>query len=159
RREPDRASPWDRRCRNRDRQDSIRGATQGQRPSAALRPDRRKVFWMSAWDHSLAIKMRWCLPMATALFSDECRDDVIGDCLDLPSGQRRRMRIARRSAAQFLALEAIAVRVLIGVFVEVRHFGSRPTAGDDLDQLFAVKARLVQIGCPAGRAWIATPVA
>ena len=43
------------------------------------------------------------------LFSDECRDDVIGDCLDLASGQRRRMRIARRIGAQILTLEAIAV--------------------------------------------------
>src|SRR5262249_53248687 len=31
--------------------------------------------------------------------------------------------------------------------------------GDHLDQLVAVKARLVQIGRPARRAWIATPVA
>src|SRR5271169_2385476 len=69
------------------------------------------------------------------------------------------MRIARRFRAQILALEAIAVRFLVGVFVEVRHFGSRPTAGDHLDQLLAVKARLVQIGRPAGRARITTPVA
>src|SRR6516162_3332202 len=96
---------------------------------------------------------------ALSLFSDECRDDVISDCLDLASGQRRRTRIARRIAAQILAFEAIAVRVLIGVFVEVRHFGSRPTAGDHLDQLRAVKARLVQIGRPAWRAGIATPIA
>src|SRR6516162_4843212 len=83
----------------------------------------------------------------------------VAHCLDLAPGQRRRMRIVRRSAAQILALEAIAVGVLIGVFVEVRHFGSRPAAGDHLDQLLAVKARLAQIGRPAGRAWIATPVA
>jgi hypothetical protein len=36
---------------------------------------------------------------------------------------------------------------------------SRPTAGDHLDQLLAAKPRLVQIGRPAGRAWITTPVA
>jgi hypothetical protein len=40
----------------------------------------------------------------------------------------------------------------------VRHFGSRPTAGDHVDQLLAVKARLVQIGRPAGRTRITTPV-
>src|SRR6516164_162101 len=74
-------------------------------------------------------------------------------------GERQSACCTQRSAAQILTLEAIAVRVLIGVFVEVRHFGSRPTAGDHLDQLLAVKARLVQIGRPAGRAWIATPVA
>src|SRR6516225_7421717 len=95
---------------------------------------------------------------ALSLFSDECRDDVIGHCLDLASGQRRRMRIARRIGTQILPTEAIAVRVLIGVFVEVRHFGSRPTAGDHLDQLLAVKARLLQIGRPAGRTRITTPV-
>src|SRR5215471_7985475 len=53
------------------------------------------------------------------------------------------MWIARRIGAQILPIEAIAVRVLIGVFVEVRHFGSRPTAGDHLDHLLAVKARFV----------------
>src|ERR1700683_925558 len=84
------------------------------------------------------------------LFSDERREDVLGNCLDLTPGQWRRMRVVRRIRAQILALEAIAVRVLIGVFVEVRHLGSRTPAGDHLDQLLAVKARLVQIG---RRAW------
>ena len=42
-----------------------------------------------------------------SLFSDECCDDVIGDCLDLTSGQRRRMRIARRIGTQILPTEAI----------------------------------------------------
>ena len=69
------------------------------------------------------------------------------------------MRVVRCICAQILALEAIAVRVLIGVFVEVRHFGSGTPAGDHLDQLPSVKARLVQIGRPAWGAWIATPVA
>ena len=86
-------------------------------------------------------------------------DDVVGDGLDFAPGQWRRMRVVRRVVAEVLALEAIAVRVLIGIFVEVRHFGARPAAGDHLDQLVAVENGFMQVGGTSGRAWVAAPVA
>src|SRR5215475_4599386 len=69
------------------------------------------------------------------------------------------MRIVRRVGTQILAFQAIAVRILVGVFVEVRHLGGRPPAGDDLDQLGAIERSLVQVGSSTRRARIAAPVA
>src|SRR5215468_10931575 len=69
------------------------------------------------------------------------------------------MGVARRIVPQILALEAIAVRILVGIFVEVGHLGGRPPARDDFDELGAIEDGLVQICSPARRARVATPVA
>jgi hypothetical protein len=50
-------------------------------------------------------------------FPDERLDDVIGDGLDLAFGQWRRMRIVRPVGPQVLALQSIAIRIVISVFV------------------------------------------
>src|ERR1700730_11777870 len=69
------------------------------------------------------------------------------------------MRIARGIAAQILSLQPVAVRVLIGVFVEMRHFGPWPPASDHLDQLITIEMSLAQIGSAAWRARITATVA
>src|ERR1700719_307100 len=92
------------------------------------------------------------------LFAYEFREDVVNDRLDFPFRQARRMRIARGIAAQILSLQPVAVRVLIGVFVEMRHFGPWPPASDHLDQLITIEMSLAQIGSAAWRARIAATV-
>src|ERR1700730_9585445 len=92
------------------------------------------------------------------LFAYEFREDVLDARLDFPFRQARRMRIARGVVAQILSLQPVAVRVVIGVFVEMRHFGPRPPAGDHLDQLVTIEKSLVQIGSAAWRARIAATV-
>src|SRR5579871_2066380 len=69
------------------------------------------------------------------------------------------MRVVRRVVAQILAAQAVTVRILVGVFVEVRHLGARPPESDDFDELIAIKRGLVQIGGAARRARVAAPVA
>src|SRR5262249_55274013 len=92
------------------------------------------------------------------LLADEFCEDVVGDRLDFALRQPGRMRIARRVAAEVLPLQPVAVRVLISIFVEMRHFGPWPPARDHLDQLIATEMGLMQIGGAARRARIATAI-
>src|SRR5215467_14372554 len=68
-----------------------------------------------------------------SLLADEFCEDVVSDRLDFTLRQTRRMRIACCVVAEILPLQPVAVRILVSVFVEVRHFGPRPPAGDHLD--------------------------
>src|SRR5262245_5482431 len=69
------------------------------------------------------------------------------------------MRIGRDVLAKLGGREAVAVLVLVGVFVEVRHLRAGPATGDHLDQLLAVEAGLVQVRRLARRTRIAAAVA
>src|SRR5262245_7293962 len=69
------------------------------------------------------------------------------------------MRIGRPVLAEIRGREAIAARVLVGVFVEVRHLRAGSPAGDHLDQLLAGQGALVQVRSLARRTWIAAPIA
>src|SRR5258708_13346272 len=96
------------------------------------------------------------------LFANEFREDVVGNRLDFALRQARRMRIACRVVAKILPLEPVAVGVLIGIFVEMGHFGPRPPAGDHFYQLTAIEMGLSQICGSTGRARAAptaTPLA
>src|SRR5215468_8290545 len=92
------------------------------------------------------------------LFADEFRENVVDDRLDFPFRQTGRMRVARGIITQVLSLQPITVRVLVGVFVEMRHFCSRTPTGNHLYQLITIEMRLVQIGGSARRARIAPAV-
>src|SRR5262245_15349474 len=69
------------------------------------------------------------------------------------------MRIGRDVLSEFGGGETVAALVLVGIFVEVRHFGAGPAAGDHLDQLLALEAGLVQVRSLAGRTRIAVAIA
>src|SRR5215467_57952 len=86
------------------------------------------------------------------LLADEFCEDVVCDRLDFALRQAGRMRVARRVVAEILPLQPVAVRILISIFVKMRHFSSRPTARDHFDQLIATKMGLMQIGGSARRA-------
>src|SRR5262249_59575385 len=92
------------------------------------------------------------------LLADKFCEYVAGDRLNFALRQARRMRIARRVVAEILPLQPVAVRILISIFVEMRHFSSRPPARDHFDQLIATKMGLMQIGGSTRRARIATAV-
>src|SRR5258708_1641755 len=92
------------------------------------------------------------------LFANEFREDVVGNRLDFALRQARRMRIACRVVAKILPLEPVAVGVLIGIFVEMGHFGPRPPAGDHLYQLIAIEMGFMQICGSTGRARVAATV-
>ena len=68
------------------------------------------------------------------------------------------MRIACGVVAEILPLQPVAVRILVGVFIEMRHFGPWPPTSDHLDQLIAIEMGLMQIGSSARRARIAAAV-
>src|SRR3989442_2905021 len=80
----------------------------------------------------------------------ESRQYEIDDRVNLALGQAGRVRIGRHLVAELRGGEPIAVLVLVGVFIEVRHFRAGAAAGDHLDQLLAVEAGLVQIRRLAG---------
>src|SRR3954454_25089546 len=55
--------------------------------------------------------------------------------------------------------QTVAVRFLVGGFVEMRHFGPWPAARDHLDQMLAVQEGFAEIGGSSGRARVATTIA
>src|SRR6476619_7989117 len=89
----------------------------------------------------------------------EGRKDEVRQRRDFALVQAGRVRIGRDALAEFLGGEAVTVLGLVGISIEVRHFGAGPAAGDHLDQLLAVEPGLVQIRGLARRAWIAAAVA
>src|SRR5262245_19843111 len=79
--------------------------------------------------------------------------------LQFPAWSRSLSVIMGLVLADFLVRHAVATLVLIGVFVEVRHFRTGPAAGDDLDELVTSQRRLVQVGRLSRRTRIAVPIA
>src|SRR3954465_10868106 len=89
----------------------------------------------------------------------EGREDEVRQRRDFALVQAGRVRIGRDVLAELLGGEAVAVLGVVGIFIEMRHFGTGPAAGDHLDQLLAVEPGPVQIRGLARRAWIAAAVA
>src|SRR6266704_3477883 len=69
-------------------------------------------------------------------------EDVVGHRFDFAPIKAGRMRIGRHILAEFGGAEA-AAPVLVRVFVEVRHLGGGPSAGDHVYQLLAREKSLV----------------
>src|SRR5919198_346699 len=94
-----------------------------------------------------------------ASLTHERRENVVGEGGDLALGEAGRVWIGRYVLAEFCGGEAVAALVLVGIFVEVRHFRAGPAAGNHFNQLLAVEPGLVQIRCLPRRARITVAVA